>query len=94
MLPCYSFASVLLHCLLLLFSVRASSLLLCCPQHVDLSLMSTDQYHDVTHVCRIHHDTMTSPFEVVKHDVVQVDSLLKGYSVIILGVQILIIWPL
>ena len=33
---------------------------------------------------------MAFPFEVVKHDVVEVDSLLKGCSVVIFDVQILI----
>ena len=65
MLPHYSFIRVLLHCLLLFCSVCASSILLCSPQHVDLPLVMTNQCHDVTHVGRIHRDTMAFPFEVV-----------------------------
>ena len=52
--------------------------------------MTSNQRHDVTHVGRIHRDTMTFSFDVVKHDLIEVDSLLNGCSVIMLGVQILI----
>ena len=90
MLPHDSFVGVLLHCLLLLLNISPSTVLLCCPHHVDLPPVPADQCHDVSHVGRVHLDTMALPFEVVKHDVVEVDSLLKGCSVVGLDVQILI----
>jgi len=90
MLPHYSFIHVLLHCLLLLLSISPSLILLCCPHHVDLPLVPADQCHDVSHVGRIHCETMALSFEVVKHDAVEADPLLKGYSVLILDLQILI----
>ena len=89
-LPHFSFVRVLLHSLLLLCSVRAYSILLCSPQHVDLPLVTSNKCHDVTHVGRIHRDTMALPFEVIKHDVIEIDSLLKGCSVLMLELQILI----
>ena len=76
MLPYYSFICVLLRCLLLFCSVRTSSFLLCSPQHVEISLVPTNQCHDVIHVGKIHCDTSTFPFELVKHDVKEVDPLL------------------
>ena len=90
MLPHCSFIGVLLHSLLLLCSVSANSILLCTPQYVDLPLVLTNQCHDVSHVSRIYGDTMTFSSEVIKHDVIEVDPLLKGCSVLMLGVQILI----
>ena len=83
------FISALLCCLLVLYSVSSSSVLLCSSQHVDLPLRTSNQSYDVTHVCRIHGDTMPFPFEVVKYDVIEVDPLLKGYNVLMLDVQIL-----
>ena len=91
MLPYYmSFISVLLHSLLLLCSVCASSFLFCSPQHVDLPLVTSNQCHDVTHIGRIHRDTLALPFEVVKHDGIEIDSFLKGCSALMLHIQILI----
>mmetsp|Transcript_2847 Transcript_2847/g.5764 ORF Transcript_2847/g.5764 Transcript_2847/m.5764 type:complete len:236 (-) Transcript_2847:640-1347(-) len=90
MLPHDNFIRVLLHCLLLLLSISPSLILLCCPHHVDLPLVPANQCHDVSHVDRVYRDTMALPFEVVKHDVVEVDPLLKGCSVLMLGVKILI----
>ena len=89
-LPHYSFICTLLLSLLLLYSVHTSSVLLCSPQHVDLPLVMSNQCHDVTHVGRIDRDIMTFPFEIFKHDVIEVDPLLKGCSVLILEFQILI----
>ena len=90
MLPHYSFVCVLLHSLLFCISVSSSSVLVCSPRHVDLPLVMSNQCHDVTHVCRIHCDTMALPFEVVKHDVIEVDPLLKACSVSMFDVQILL----
>ena len=44
----------------------------------------------ITHVGRIRRDTPTFPFELVKHDVIEDDSLLKGCIVLMLCIQILI----
>ena len=93
MLPHYNFIGILLRFLLLCCSVCVSSILLCSPRHVDLPLVMSDQCHDVYHVGRIHCDTMAFPFEVFKHDVIKIDSLLKGCSVLMLGVQILSDFP-
>ena len=94
MLPYCSFISVLLHCLLLCLSVSSGSVLLCSPHHVDLPLVTLNQCRGVTrHVGRIHYDTTTLPSEAVKHHVVEIDSLLKGCSVIMLDLQILISFP-
>ena len=90
MLSYYSFISVLLHCLLLCLSLSSSSILLCCPQYVDLPLVMSNQCHDVIHVGRIHCDVIVLPFAIFKHDVVEVDPLLKGCSVLMLDLQILI----
>ena len=90
MLSHYSFISVLLRCLLLLLSASSGSILLCSPQHVDLPLMTSNQSHDATHVGRINGNTMPFPFEVVKHDGIEVGPLLKGCSVLMLCIQILI----
>ena len=86
-LPHYSFIHILL-CSLLLLSVSSS--FVCSTHDVDLLLVMSNQCHDVVHVDRIHGDTMSLLFEVVKQDVVEVDQLLKGCSVIMLDVQILI----
>ena len=85
MLPHYSFISVPLRSLLLFLIVISSSILLCIPHHIDLPHVMANQSHDVTHG-----DTMTVPFEVVKHDLIEIDPLLKGRSVLMLDVQILI----
>ena len=90
MLPHYNFISVLLYPLLLFLIIRASSVLLGCPHHVDLPLATSNQCHDVTHVSRIHGDKMALLFEFLKHDAVEVDPLLKGCSVIMFDLQILI----
>ena len=55
--------------------------------------MTTNQCHDVTNVGRIHHDTMPFPYIFLKHDVIEVDSLLEDCSVIMLDLQILIRSP-
>ena len=86
----YSFISVLLYCLLHFCSASSSSVLLCSPQHVDLSLVTSNQCHNVTHVGRICCDTMALLFELVKHYVVEVDPILKGCNVLMLCIQILI----
>ena len=86
-LPHYSFVRVLLCCLLLCCSVSASSILVRSPHHVALSLVTFDQCHDVTRVGRIHGDAMLFLFEVFKYDVIEVDSLLKGCSVLMLELQ-------
>ena len=89
-LPHYSFAHVLLHSLLLYLSVSSSSVLLCCPYHFNLPLVTANQCYDVAHVDRIHHNPIAFPFKVVKHDVIEVDLVLKGCSVLMLDLQILI----
>ena len=72
MLPHSSFVSALLHCFILCLSVSSGSVFLCYPHHVDLPLVTSNQCHDVTHVGRMHSDTMVLPFKFVKHDVVEV----------------------
>ena len=93
MLPHYSFVSVLLHSLPLCLSVCTGSVLLYCLHHVDLPLMTFNQYHDVTHTCIIYGDTIVLPFKFIKHDVIDVDPLLKCSSVLMLDLQILISSP-
>ena len=77
MLPYYSFKCVLLHSLLLCFRASSSSVLLCCPHHVDLPPMTANQWHDVTHVGRICGDTMSLPFEFLKHGAIEDDYFWK-----------------
>ena len=74
MLSHCSFISVLLHFLLFPPSV--------CTGYV------SNLCHDATHVYIICNDTMTLPFEFLKHDIIEVDPLLQGCSVLILGLQI------
>ena len=85
-----SFICVLLCSILLFLRVSSSSVLLCSPHHVDLPFVTPNQCHDAPYVGRIHGDTMTFPLKVFKHDVVEVDPLLKNCSVLMLGVQILV----
>ena len=89
----YSFISFLLHSFLLLLLflyVGSSSVLLCSPHHVDLPFMTSNQCHDVTHGSRIHRDAPALPFEVFNHNDVKIDPLLKGCSVLMLDIQILV----
>ena len=80
MLPHHSVVGVLLH----FWSISSGSVILYYPCHIHFPSMASNKCHDTTHVDRINSNTMSLPFELLEYGAVEVDSLLKGCSILML----------